>query len=126
MAKSNFKSKKSLQKEENVGKLPFQKLIILSIIINVASIGFVFILLNHLPPEIPLFFGLAQSEAQLKSSLSLVVPGIIALGITVLNVVIGLITSNEYLRKILISATVAVSILSIITTIKILLLVGSF
>jgi len=126
MAKSKFKSKKTLQKEENVGKLPFQKLIILSIVINMVTVGLVFIFLKHLPPEVPLFFGLAQGETQLKSSLSLVVPGIIALGITILNVVIALVTGDEYLRKILISATLAVSTFSIITTVKILLLVGSF
>ena len=81
---------------------------------------------KFLPPEVPLFYGEAQGEAQIGKSLGLTIPSLISLFIIVINLLISFIVKDEFLKRVLILASLACAIFSTITTIKIILLIGSF
>ena len=107
-------------------KIPFRNLIFLSLIINLAALALVIVLQRNLPPQIPLFYGLPKTKEQLASSTSLIIPSIIAIGVMFLNILISQITKVEFLKKTLIIIGAVCSFLSIITTVKIIFLIGSF
>lgn len=79
-----------------------------------------------LPPIVPLFYGRPAGEAQLGSSLELlIIPGISIL-ITFINFFISLKVRDNFLKKVLVTGTLAVSILTTLTLAKIVFLVGFF
>lgn len=102
------------------------KLFVFSITISCVSVAAVFILRKHLPPEVPLFYGQPQDERQLTHTLGLVIPSLSAILINVVNLLISLSLKNDFLKKALIISGFAISLLSIITTVQIIVLVGSF
>ena len=116
-------SKKSQKEIENI---PLKGLIYFSVILNISSVVFVLIIKNHLPPVVPLYYGLAKSEGQLASQTQLLIPNIASFMILATNILVSLITDNDFIEKILVVSAFAVSILSTITVIKIVFLVGSF
>ena len=117
-------SKKGL-KAFDKKKVPLVKMVYASLFLSLANLGLVILFQNHLPPELPLFYGLAKGSEQLGSSLQLTIPGIIALSITIVNFILALFINNNFLRQMLILSAFAVSVFSLITVIKIALLVGS-
>lgn len=78
-----------------------------------------------LPPEVPLFYGLPQTENQLASPIWIVLPSLIALVITLLNGSSTLKMHDNYLKKVLATTSIFCSLLAVITTLKIIFLVGS-
>lgn len=98
----------------------------ISFLINVVNISLVFALQKNLPPEVPLFFGLAKGEEQLTTKIGLIIPGVASLFTTLLNLFLSFLTDKDFLQKMLIFTALATSIISFITVIKIILLVGSF
>lgn len=78
-----------------------------------------------LPPEVPLLYGLPQTDSQLISPIWIVLPSSLALVITTLNSLLALKFNDSYLKKTLGIASLACSILAIVTTLKIIFLVGS-
>ena len=122
-------SKKHSQEYSRVSffsEIPFRNLVVISLIGNLATLAFVIIIQNHLPPQIPLFYGLPKTEEQVATSISLVIPGILATSIILINLLISQITNDDYLKKILILTGVVSAFLSTITTLKIIFLVGVF
>lgn len=108
-------------------RIPYKKLVIASVIINAINIGGVLLLSKYIPPQIPLFYGLAEGEGQLNSTLGLIIPGLISSTITIFNTTLCLvIRKEEFLQKALVVAAFTTSLLSIITVIQIIFLVGSF
>ena len=99
---------------------------VISLIGNLATLAFVIIIQNQLPPLIPLFYGLPKTEEQVATSISLVIPGILATSVILINLLISQITNDDYLKKILILTGVVSAFLSTITTLKIIFLVGVF
>jgi len=133
MKKANFfaTSKKNIQgptpkKEFLFTKPPLIKLFYSSLVLNLISILSVIILRNNLPPEVPLFYGFAEGEEQLTSVLSLTLPGIFSLIIVGVNFFVATLSQNNFLRHTLIVSSFFVSTLSLVTTFKIIFLVGSF
>jgi hypothetical protein len=124
MVKKSFISK-LVEKGENV-KFPLKKVFVSSLIINFLTALSVLIIQSHLPPQIPLFYGLAEGEEQLIFPLGLIIPALFALVVSIVNAALTLIIKNDFLQKTLILAGFAVTIFSTITTVKIILLVGSF
>lgn len=110
---------------EKLEKLPFIKLVIASVIISITSIGLVFLFNKRLPPEVPLLYGMAEDEMKLVTRTSLVVPGLVSLSITILNTMLSLIFADEFIKKTLIVSAFVITLLSAITTVKIILLVGN-
>lgn len=107
-------------------EIPFKNLVITSLVINLATLAFVVIVKNQLPPQIPLYYGLPKTEEQVANSTSLIIPGILATSIMVINILIAQVANDDYLRKILILTGVVGAFLSTITTLKIIFLVGGF
>jgi hypothetical protein len=105
--------------------LPFKGYIQFSVALNILVIIFVLIFLRKLPPQIPLFYGMAEGEEQLTRSWALIVPSLIALFILIVNSLLSLKTNDDFLKKVLIVAGLAATFFASITTIKIFFLVGS-
>ena len=105
--------------------IPFVKLVYVSVLINISIILLIVLLRNKIPPEAPLFYGLARGERQLTTTIGLTIPSIISLTIIIINTVISYIIDSDYLKKVLIITGIASTLLSAITTIKIFLLVGT-
>ena len=99
--------------KESSAKIPLKNFILFSIMLSVLGIFFIFLLQANLPPEVPLFYGLPEGEEQLTSSARLVIP-------------LTLFLRNSFLQKTLVLVSFAISILSFLTTLRIVLLVGSF
>jgi hypothetical protein len=106
--------------------LPFRQWIIACLAVNLVLILAVFIFQNNLPPQIPLLYGLAEGEEQLVPRLLLTLPNLAALVITLINVGVALINNDLFLKKILVVAAIAATLLASITSFKIFFLVGSF
>lgn len=125
-AKSKFLQGRFSEKgRQQLGKTPFAKLILASFVLNIATIAFVLLSRNRLPPLVPLFYG-QVGEEQLSSSYELVLPSIISFSSMVINLGLSWILQDEFLRKTLILASVISVFFATITTLKITFLVGSF
>lgn len=94
--------------------------------VNLLILLIVLISQRFLPPYIPLFYGLAEGEEQLAPSFVLTIPSLVSILIIVLNISISSLAKDIFLKRTLILAAVVATIFSLITTIKIILLVGSF
>lgn len=131
------KEKKTIIKKPKLFKLnktkgseyirpPFETLFWIALAIGIVNILFVFLVRSKLPPEAPLYYGLAEGSEQLSQNIGLVIPGAISIGIALINYLVAILTKNEFLQKIIFTSAFCVSCLSIITVIKIVFLVGSF
>jgi hypothetical protein len=98
----------------------------ISVFINLANITAYFLLRNHLPPEIPLYYGMAEGDQQLAPTHGLLFPSLFALGVIIINSALALMIKNDFLKHVLILAALGITVLVAITTVKIVLLVGSF
>lgn len=106
-------------------KLPFTRYIIAAVIINLIVIIFIFILKNFIPPEVPLLYGRPEGEEQLVSMAWLTIPQFISLGVIITNCLLAYIINEDFLKKVLVLFSLLVSAFSVITTLKIIFLVGS-
>lgn len=107
-------------------KTVFRNYFLAAAVLNViAAIGIV-LFKGFLPPLVPLFYGRPTGEAQLTSSLGLLIAPITSLVITIVNFLLVIWVKDDFLKKILAISAVLVSILTAITIIKIVLLVGFF
>jgi len=103
-----------------------KKIFTISFSIGVLSIVSALIAQSFLPPQIPLYYGLPVGEEQLSSSLNLIVPGIVSLLILAVNFILVKITKEDFIKKVLAVVALIASFFAIITTFKIIFLVGSF
>jgi len=118
-----------LGKKPNIfdAEIPFKNIIIASFSVNLLVIILVFLIRkNYLPPEVPLYYGLPEGEAQLVPSINLIFPSVLALILISLNILITSLIKDDFLKKTLSTASLVATFFSIITTIKIIFLVGSF
>lgn len=105
--------------------LPFKGYLQFAFVLNILVIVFVLIFLKKLPPQIPLFYGMAEGEEQLAKAWTLIVPCLMALFILFVNSLLSLKTNDDFLKKVLILASLTATFFAAITTIKIFFLVGS-
>lgn len=119
--KINFKK----IKVKEIEKLPYTRLIYLSLVINITTIALVYVLQPKLPPEVPLLYGMAEDEAKIAAKTSLIVPSLISTSIVIFNTLLSLIYNDAFIRKILIASSFTISALSTITVVKIVFLVGN-
>jgi len=106
--------------------MPLIKLVYASIAINLITFILVLILQQNLPPEVPLFYGLAEGEEQVAPSSWLLIPAASSLLLLLVNISLVLLLKDDFLQKTLILTSFVVATLSLITSIKIVLVVGSF
>ncbi len=114
------------QKLIDVNSLPFRPYLIGSLIVNVLMVTLAIGLQKFLPPQIPLFYGVAGGEGQLAKAIFLFLPNAFALIILTANIFIATLVGEEFFKKILIMAGIIATFFATITVTKIFLLVGSF
>lgn len=105
----------------NLKRIKISPAIILSFITLATGLAAQFIL----NPEIPLFYGLPQTEEQLSPSIFILLPASISFLVVIVNSYLSSKTTDNYLKKCLAVTSIACSILSFIATVKIIFLVGS-
>ena len=104
---------------------PFLKLAYAGFLIGIATIVFVILFRNNLPPEVPLFYGSPRGQDQLSPELGLLIPSLISITIVFVNTTLAHLTKDDFLAKTLIVASFIAILFSTITTLKIVFLVGS-
>lgn len=105
-------------------KLPLKKLFVFSFFASLILLIISVLSQAILPPVIPLFYGLPQTEDQLAPSILMLLPAFISLVLTTINMLVALKIDDVYLKRALAFTSLAVSILAIVTTIKIMFLVS--
>ena len=106
--------------------LPFSNFVYASFVVNLLLIVFVLTIQRWLPPQVPLFYGMAEGEGQLSQRIFLPIPAIAAIGVTIVNIIISLGVKDPFIKKTLIVAGLTATFLATITVVKIVFLVGSF
>lgn len=109
-----------------VDALPLKNYLLGALTINILTILAVVLAQGALPPQIPLFYGLAEGEGQLAPKLFLIIPSFAASLVLVVNSLLSSLFSEEFIKKALLLAAIASTFFAVITTLKIMLLVGSF
>lgn len=110
----------------NTDLIPFRNYVYFCLFLAIAAIIAVVILLKWLPPQVPLYYGLPEGEAQLAPALGLILPSLVALAVLTVNVTACFFIEDDFLKKALILTAIGVTFFTTITTIKIIFLVGSF
>lgn len=113
------------QKLIEVENLPFRPYLVGSLVVNLLMVALTIGLQKFLPPQIPLFYGVAEGESQLAKSIFLFLPNAFALIVLTANIFIASLVEEEFFKKILIMAGIIATFFATITTVKIFLLVGS-
>ena len=83
----------------------------------------VFIFKQQLPPEVPVFYGRPEGEEVLGGSLSLMIPALTSLIITTVNLSLTSFVESPFLKKTLAASALVATLFSVITTLKIFILV---
>ncbi len=109
-----------------VGALPFKNYAVASLFVNILIILLVILAQRFLPPEVPLFYGLAEGEDQLAPRLFLLIPSLASLVVLTINSLISSRVEDTFIKKALILAAIGTTFFAAITTLKIMFLVGSF
>lgn len=78
-----------------------------------------------LPPIVPLYYGNPSGSEQLANSSNLIIPPFTALVLSLSNLAVGGVTKDEFIKNILFGGAAIVTLLSLITVAKIILLVGN-
>lgn len=105
-------------------KLPLKGYFNTSWIINLTIIIFSLLIQKRLPPQIPIFYSLPQGEAQLSSSVGILIPSVSSLIFVLLNLFLINIIEDEFIKKILVIGGLTTAIFASITVVKIIFLVG--
>jgi hypothetical protein len=104
---------------------PLKKFLTLAFVINLLVGLTAFLVQPLLPPQIPLYYGMAESERSVAPSLALVIPTLASLGILGLNFTLGFFIEDEFLKKTLVLSGLVASFFATIATLRIIFLVGS-
>lgn len=106
--------------------LPYSKILFTLFSVNLVLLLFLLLIKYRLPPEIPLLYGQPQSERVIVNVNLIFLPTAISLIIIFLNSLFMKFSQDNFLEKTFLGAIVASSILSLLATLKIVLLVGNF
>lgn len=116
---------KEIKVDPRFEKLPLKPLFITSIVINLIFLLIGVLSIFILPPVVPIFYGLPKTSEQLGNSFFIILPSLISLLLIVTNAIIAINLESQYLKRTLAFSSFLVSILNMITTYKIIALVGS-
>lgn len=107
--------------------IPFKNYVSISVSVSLATIAAVVItiLFSKLPPQVPLYYGLPEGEAQLAPALALILPSLVSIATSIVNIMTCFFIEDEFLKKVLILTSIGVTFFATITTIRIILLVGN-
>ena len=116
----------SKQNKAKFAAFPFLTFVYVAAFLCAITIISVLVLGRRLPPEVPLYYGLPEGEDQIVLQVQLIIPSVLALIILIVNSITAFFLKNEFLQQTLVLAGLVAAFFSTITTIKIILLVGSF
>lgn len=85
----------------------------------------IILLQKLIPPVVPLLYGKPTGEEQLTSRANLLIPPVLAIATNIINLALIQILKDNFLQKILLSLGFILTILSTITTLKIIFLIGN-
>lgn len=105
--------------------IPYVKIFAPLLVVNFIVVFIVIWLQPSLPPEVPLLYGRAYGEKQLIAKLGLTIPSGVVIFATLVNAAVSSLVSEKLLQQILVATSIVATILSLITTTKIILLVGN-
>jgi len=97
-------------------QIPYKNYVVAASAVSVLTIAVVILVNGLLPPQVPLFYGLPESEEQLAPTLGLVIPGTFALAICGLNVLAAMFLT-------LIASSLVAAFFAAVTTLKIIWLI---
>jgi hypothetical protein len=103
---------------------PFKNYFYAAGLVNLLTAVCILLAQSKLPPEVPLFYGLPQGQAQLTKSIFLLIPTIISFSISLVNIFLMTLLKNDFLKKVLICASLTIAIFTSVTSFKIIFLVG--
>lgn len=112
--------------ESNIKSLPFFPYVLVCLVLDIVCILAVIVSFSLLPPQVPLFYGLAKGAEQLAPRAFLVIPALASLLVLVINSAISLNVKDDFIKKVLILGAVTSTVFALTTTVKIMFLVGSF
>ncbi len=107
-------------------EMSFKNYIYFSLVINLLTAGLVFAVGSFLPPVTPLLYGRPVGVGQLVPTLGLLIAPGVSFFITIINIILIIKTKSDFLKKVFFAAIVLTSVLTTITVIKIIFLVGFF
>lgn len=119
VAKKSFN--RELKRQFNLKNIPFIRVISFFLLLNVISVILIIIFSKYLPPQVPLNYGLPRGERQLTQPTLLILPVLLSSFFILLNSVFSLIIKPSFLKNVLIISGVFVSVLSLITVIRIIM-----
>lgn len=105
--------------------LPLPKVVSSTFVAALILLALSALVINFLPPEIPLFYLASQDKSQIAPSWKIIFPGILAVGVSAVNVMFALKIKSDFLKKTLITTGFAITALSVIAVGKIFFLVAS-
>lgn len=106
--------------------LPYKGYFYTSLGLDVATIVIVILTKGFLPPVAPLLYGRPEGASQLIPSIGLIIAPSTALVITLINIFLTKPVKDKFLQQILIVSTFLISLLTTITVLKVIFLVGFF
>lgn len=104
---------------------PYIRFFLVLWILDIVLTGVVFYARSKLPPVVPLWYGRPFGEAQLTDSKFLFLPLAVSFLVAVINYIVILLSKDAFIRKMLVGTSIVVFSLSLITVLKIILLVGN-
>jgi len=107
-------------------KVTYRNYFLAAFIINVAVVLSLVMLQRFLPPLAPLFYGKPVGEGQLTKTIGLIIAPGASLLITALNLCLSLWVKDIFFKKLLAISAIIISVLTAITIVKIVFLVGYF
>lgn len=106
--------------------IPHPKTVVASFVLVFVTILIAVASQSYLPPEIPLYYGLPEGELQIAPSSALVIPSLVSLAINTINTTLAYFLKEKFVQRTLVFASFAVAVFSVVTTVKIIFLIGSF
>lgn len=115
-----FKTKNLLK------SVPYTGYLYLSLCINIIVILTILIIKSWLPPIVPLLYGEPGGAIQLVPVLGLLIAPGLAILVTIVNSLLSLKIQDLFLKKVLIIISFLITLLTTVTFLKIIFLVGFF
>lgn len=107
-------------------KVTFPNFFIACWALNFLTVVAILILKNFLPPVVPIFYGEPAGADQLAPAIFLLIIPAVSFLISGINVFINSSSKDDFIKKFLAASSLVISIMAVVTVIKIILLVGFF
>lgn len=107
-----------------LNKIPFKGYFRASLILNISVILLGLLVQKLLPPQIPVFYGFPQGEAQLFPPIGILLPSALSLIFILINLFLINVIKDEFIKKTLVIAGLVTAVFAGVTAVKIFFLVG--